>query len=211
MINKTDHLKSIRDEVVACKKCELHKDRKYPVVGMGNHDAKVMFIVDAPKENDEKLARPFAGKEGQALDRFLAHIGMKREEVYVSYIIKCRPAGDRDATEEETKSCLSYLTRQLEVVQPKIIVCLGRTAALTMIPLFGCDQGILGPMNLMHGRFYEPSKEFKDMTMLFDQTPLAETKLFVTYHPGSILHNAENTQVLLDDFTLIKEELDKEL
>jgi len=114
--------------VETCQKCGLSETRTHAVPGEGNPDADLMFIGEGPGRDEDLSGRPFVGKAGQLLDKMIAAIGLKREEVYIANIVKCRPPGNRVPRESEAESCLPYLRRQVYLVRPRIIVCLGATA-----------------------------------------------------------------------------------
>src|SRR3989344_9619517 len=122
---KTEKLRAIRDEVLVLKKSPLYDYRKrnnyYPVIGEGNHDALVMFIGEAPGKNEALKARPFCGAAGKILDELLGSIGVKREDVYITNIVKDRPPENRDPTPEEIGMYAPFLDRQIDIIAPKII------------------------------------------------------------------------------------------
>jgi len=119
-------LEGIREEVLNCRKCGLYSTRTNPVVGEGNPKAKIMFVGEAPGFYEDRTGRPFCGAAGRVLDELLESIGIKREDVYISNLLKCRPPGNRDPQKEEISACAYYLERQIEIIKPKIICPLGR-------------------------------------------------------------------------------------
>jgi DNA polymerase len=116
-----------------CGKCKLSETRTNVVVGVGNRTADVLFIGEGPGCYEDQQGEPFVGKAGQLLDKMLAAIGLDRKQVYIANVIKCRPPDNRDPAPEEIAACINYLRYQLLLIQPKIIVCLGRIAAKTII------------------------------------------------------------------------------
>jgi len=116
-----------------CTLCGLCRGRKHVVMGEGNPQAEVMFIGEGPGQVEDETGRPFVGPAGQLLDRMLASIGLDRTQVYIANIVKCRPPGNRVPTDEEAEACKPYLREQFKLIRPKIIVCLGRTAAMHVI------------------------------------------------------------------------------
>ncbi|HSV30926.1 MAG TPA: uracil-DNA glycosylase [Atribacteraceae bacterium] len=124
-INKEKLLAEIRDEVKICSKCPLSRERKLTVFGEGNPDAVVMFIGEAPGEDEDSTGRPFIGKAGQLLTKILASVKISREEVYIANTIKCRPPGNRVPHEEEMGMCFPYLEAQIAIINPTLIVTLG--------------------------------------------------------------------------------------
>lgn len=119
--------------LMQCQRCGLCQRRKNVVPGEGNRKAEILFIGEGPGQVEDETGRPFVGPAGQLLDRMLAAIGLNREEVYIANIVKCRPPGNRVPTDEEAEACIPYLREQFRLIRPKIIVCLGRTAAMHVI------------------------------------------------------------------------------
>ncbi len=121
--------KDLYGELHACEKCALSSGRSNVVVGEGNPNATILFVGEGPGRDEDLTGRPFVGAAGQLLDKMLGAIGLRREDVYIANIVKCRPPGNRVPREEEAKTCLPYLRAQFALIRPKIIVCLGATAA----------------------------------------------------------------------------------
>ncbi len=119
--------------VAGCTACPLCNRRRHTVLGEGDRSAKVMMIGEGPGQQEDETGRPFVGPAGQLLDKMLAAIGLAREQVYIANIVKCRPPGNREPTQEEAETCLGYLRAQVKLLRPKIIVCLGRTASRVVI------------------------------------------------------------------------------
>ncbi len=119
-------LKDLCAEIARCRRCALAQTRKLTVPGEGPVDAEVMFIGEAPGYHENQQGRPFVGAAGQFLEELLASIGMKREQVYIGNVIKCRPPNNRDPQADELEACRPYLTRQIELIDPRLIVTLGR-------------------------------------------------------------------------------------
>lgn len=116
-----------------CKNCPLYVGRTNPVFGVGDRNARLMFVGEGPGEREDALGEPFVGRAGQLLDSMLASIGLERAEVYIANIVKCRPPQNRDPLAEEQNACVGYLENQIRLVAPDILVCLGRIAAMKMI------------------------------------------------------------------------------
>lgn len=192
-VDSTDALRDVRDDVIQCRQCELYKTRTNPVIGSGDHNADVMFVGEAPGEQEDKLAVPFVGAAGKVLDKMLASIDLKREDVYICNTIKCRPPGNADPTEEQKESCSPYLVRQIEAVQPKIIVCLGNHAAKSILTLFGHADEI-EPISKMHGKLFEG-----DPNII-----VAGAKIMPIFHPAAMLHNPNVGLELRKDFKSIQ-------
>jgi len=120
---------SIECEIKDCRRCSLCKERNNIVLGEGNRSADIMFIGEGPGGDEDRLGRPFVGKAGQLLDRMIAAIDMKREDLYITNVVKCRPPGNRTPMDEEAQACLPILRKQYALIKPKIVVCLGATSA----------------------------------------------------------------------------------
>ena len=206
-IDSTDKLRSVRDDVTQCIQCDLHKSRTNPVIGSGNHEADVMFIGEAPGEEEDKNALPFIGPVGKILDRLLAYISLDREDVYITNTVKCRPLDNEDPTDEQKQECSSYLTRQMEAVKPKIIVCLGNHATKSVMELFGVGDSVQ-PISKIHGELFEPSDLFKETSLSMGEIAMAEVKIMPLFHPAAMLHNTALSQVLRADFKKLKEVID---
>ena len=202
-VDSTDKLRSVRDDVAQCIQCDLSKTRTNPVVGSGNHDADIMFVGEAPGEEEDKKALPFIGPAGNVLDKLLAYIELKREDVYITNIIKCRPSDNIDPTDEQKMECSSYLTRQIEAIKPKIVVCLGNHATKSVLELFGAVDKIR-PISKIHGTLIEPAELFKETSIEINDIHIAEIKIMPLYHPAAVLHNPTLSQTLRDDFDKLK-------
>lgn len=132
--NTLTALRELRAEVLDCTKCKLHKGRQTTVFGEGSREARVMFIGEAPGAREDQTGRPFVGPAGQLLDRILSGaMGLERTEVFIANINKCRPPGNRAPEADEVAACLPYLKQQVELIQPEVLVCLGRTAAQNLL------------------------------------------------------------------------------
>jgi len=180
-MDKEKELQKIKEEVSVCDKCILSKTRTNTVPGEGNPDAEVLFIGEAPGENEDKKGIPFCGAAGKFLDEMLGKIGFDREDVFIANTLKCRPPGNRDPEDEEKNACLFYLKRQLKIIDPKLIVLMGRHAATTYLPGAGGISKLHGkPMRRPNGYIYLP-----------------------LYHPAAALHNGGLRETLVDDFNKI--------
>jgi uracil-DNA glycosylase family 4 len=114
-------LKQIKEKIVKCRKCSLYRVRYLPVIGQGSHQARIVLIGEAPGASEDKTGRPFCGQAGKILDELLEAAGLKREEVYICNILKCRPPQNRDPQKEEIAACTPYLEKQLKIIRPKLI------------------------------------------------------------------------------------------
>lgn len=169
-----------------CYRCKLGKTRTNVVVGEGNRNANIMFIGEAPGYNEDMEGKPFVGNAGQLLDKILEAVDIKREDVYITNIVKCRPPQNRDPELEEREACLDYLRYQFKLIEPKIIVLLGRVAAQTII-----------------------SPDFK----ITKQRGIWEERkgiyFIATYHPSALLRDEKLKRPTWEDFKMIKEKYDE--
>jgi len=185
---KTRLLKQIRDEVVTCKKCSLWESRRLPVVGVGSHDAHIMFIGEAPGATEDATGIPFCGKAGHILDELLESVGIKRNDVYICNVIKCRPPNNRDPLPIEKETCVPYLKRQIETISPKIICTLGNHATDFIFKEFGLEKELKG-ISQIHGKVFD----------------LPDLKIVSLYHPAVATYNPGMKKVLLEDIKILKE------
>jgi len=184
-------LEKISLEIKNCNKCPLYKSRKNAVPGEGNWRNKIMFIGEAPGFNEDEQGRPFVGRAGKLLEEFLTSIGKKREEVFITNVVKCRPPNNRQPEEEEIKICTSlYLDKQIELIKPKLMVCLGNVSASYIFKKFGLK---FESMNKVHGKIFSVSNLF------------IQTKVIATYHPAAILRNQNLVPIAKADWETIKE------
>ncbi len=183
-----DELQSI---VKKCHRCPLSKARTNVVFGEGSEKATIMFIGEGPGYNEDKMGRPFVGRAGELLDRMIEAIGFKREDVYIANVVKCRPPNNRDPLEEESEICIEFLRWQVKIVDPDIIVCLGRIAAKSIIHKdFRITQN--------RGIWYNKGK----------------FNIMATYHPAALLRDESKKRDAWEDFKSIKrkyEELNEDM
>ncbi len=178
-------LAALREECLQCKRCGLWETRHNVVFGVGNEHAKVMFIGEGPGENEDLQGEPFVGRAGQLLDKMLAAVELRREDIYIANIVKCRPPKNRDPLPEEQEECIRWLDEQLEIMNPRLIVCLGRIAAAR----------IMNPnikISKEHGQWIEKDGRLM-MAML---------------HPAALLRNPNQKPEAFEDFLRLKEKLD---
>ncbi len=188
MEDKQEKLEKVRKEVESCKRCPLHETRNNPVIGEGDPEGMV-FIGEAPGYNEDQKGEPFVGRAGKVLDELLESVGLKREDVYITNIIKCRPPGNRDPNPEEIKACSYYLERQLAILEPKIIVPLGKFAMTFVFDKFGLGEEKISDV---HGQVFKVS----NLTGTFKIIPL--------YHPAAATYDPRMKSVLLEDFKKLK-------
>lgn len=184
-------VEEIRREVLSCRKCPLFKTRNNPVVGEGNLKAKIVFVGEAPGFHEDREGRPFCGAAGKILDELLESINLKREEVYITNLLKCRPPQNRDPLPEEIKACSPYLVRQLEIINPKVICPLGRYSMKFIFEKYGLADR-LEPISKIHGKIFEVKSLFSDISIV----PL--------YHPAVATYHPAMKEILKKDFEALK-------
>lgn len=193
-MSKQDLMSAVVAEIIACRKCELWKQRRNPVPGKGNFDAKVMFIGEAPGYWEDVKGRPFVGAAGKLLDEMLSGIGLSRGDVYIGNILKCRPPENRDPLSSEVKACTPYLDRQIRIIKPKFIVTLGRHAASYILSKAGFETA---GITRLRGKLYE-------VNLLGSQI-----HIIPIYHPAAALYNVKYRDDIKRDFQLLRLELEK--
>jgi uracil-DNA glycosylase len=184
-------LARIAAQIAQCQKCELAQTRTNTVPGEGNPRPRIAFVGEAPGEDEDHQGRPFVGRAGQLLDKIIAAMGLKRSDVYICNILKCRPPGNRDPKPDEVEKCSPYLQEQLELLRPEIIVALGSHAAKTLL-----DTNLA--IGKLRGRFHD----------YYFSPMLPPIKLMPTYHPAYVLRNYTDQtrlQVWEDMQTVLKE------
>ena len=173
------------DACCNCQACELGKTRTNCVFGTGNREADILFVGEAPGEQEDLSGTPFVGRAGQLLDKYLYAVDIAREDVYIANILKCRPPKNRDPLPAEEDACIDYLREQVRLIRPKIIVCLGRIAAMRLIkPDFKISKE--------HGIWFEKGN--------FIMTAV--------YHPAALLRDPRRKEEMLADMQEIKKKLD---
>ncbi|MVB11328.1 Type-4 uracil-DNA glycosylase [Caprobacter fermentans] len=170
-----------------CTKCGLCEGRTNVVFGMGNRDAKVLFVGEGPGEQEDLQGRPFVGRSGQLLDKMLDAVDLSRDKnIYIGNIVKCRPPKNRDPMPEEQEQCIGWLRNQVALMRPKIIVCLGRIAAMKLIrPDFKITKE--------HGLFTEKSGVLMTATL----------------HPAALLRNPNNKPGAFEDFLKLRDKMNE--
>lgn len=169
----------LRACVASCTRCELHATRTQTVFGVGNRDASWMIIGEAPGAEEDRRGEPFVGRAGKLLDEMLRAVGQGRDSVFIANILKCRPPNNRDPKPAEASACRDYLERQIELVDPQIILAVGRIAAQTLL---GTDA----PVGRLRGKRHM----------------LADVPLIVTYHPAYLLRSPTQKRKAWDDLCL---------
>jgi len=195
MPTKTELMKKIKDEILILKNSPLYiyrtENKYFPVIGEGSHDAKIMFVGEAPGRNEAKTGRPFCGAAGKVLDELLAHIKIDRKSVYVTNIVKDRPQENRDPTPKEIEIYGPFLDRQIEIIQPKVIAALGRYSMGYIMQKFGLE-GQMESISKMHGRSFDTEASYGPI------------KVVCLYHPCVAVYNPNQLDSLKKDFEVLK-------
>ena len=184
--SKKQSLTELRDEIGDCTRCGLHASRTHLVFGTGDPQAQLMFIGEAPGEQEDLQAQPFVGRAGQLLTRIIKAMNLERENVYIANIIKCRPPSNRNPQPDEIATCEPFLRKQVEIVNPRVICALGTFAAQTLLKT---DQKI----SRLRGRFHD----------------YCGVPLMPTYHPAYLLRNPNDKRLVWGDMKLIMDALKK--
>lgn len=189
-------MREIKEEILNLKKSPLYKERvagKYfPVIGEGSHDANIMFIGEAPGRNEAQTGKPFCGASGKILDELLNHIGVNRETVYVTNIVKDRPTNNRDPKPEEIELYAPFLDRQIDIIEPKVVATLGRFSMEYIMKKFNLDDN-LETISKMHGK-------------VFEAKTVSGKKINIVplYHPAVAVYNRNQLPLLKKDFEVLK-------
>jgi DNA polymerase len=177
-------LQMIRDEIGDCTRCALHKGRNKLVFADGSPTARLMFVGEGPGADEDAQGLPFVGRAGQLLNNMITAMGLKREEVYIANVVKCRPPGNRTPEPEEANTCTPFLFRQIDVVRPQVLVALGATAATYLL---GARQPLAGLRGRVHA--------FRGMSLI------------VTYHPAFLLRDPRQKKEAWADLQIAMKEL----
>ncbi len=182
-------LEALKKRVAACRRCaELAETRTQTVFGVGDPEARIMFIGEAPGADEDRQGEPFVGRAGQLLNRIIAACGMKREDVYICNVLKCRPPNNRNPLPEEAANCREYLDAQIELVDPEYIVCWGAVAAQNLLDT-------TAPIGRLRGKFYEYGR----------------AKVLCTYHPSYLLRNPAAKKPVWEDMKFLFRDMGIEL
>jgi uracil-DNA glycosylase len=173
-------LEQIRQDLGDCRRCKLAPTRKTIVFGEGNPHAELVFVGEGPGADEDEQGLPFVGRAGKLLNRMMQTVGLKREEVYICNIVKCRPPGNRTPEKDEIDSCSPFLYRQIESIKPRLVCCLGAPAARTLL---GIKEGI----TKVRGQFFN----------------FGSTLALATVHPAYVLRNPREEKILREDFEKI--------
>ena len=178
-------LEALYAQITTCESCGLCKTRTHAVPGEGPANAEIMFVGEGPGFHEDQQGRPFVGQAGVFLEDLLGSIGLTRADVYICNVIKCRPPGNRDPLPNEVESCRPYLLKQIELIDPALIVTLGRFSLSWFFPRDSISK--------VRGRLRE----------------LNNRHFYHLYHPAAALHNGSLRQVIVEDFARIPQALDK--
>lgn len=182
-----ENWEELKENCLNCRKCNLCEVRSNVVFGVGNPCAKVMFIGEGPGRNEDLQGEPFVGAGGQLLDKYLAAVDLdRRTNIYIANIVKCRPPQNRDPLQEEQEACMDWLRNQTALLRPKIIICLGRIAAMRIIkPDFKITRE--------HGQFFKKGNIYMTATL----------------HPAALLRNPAQKPAAFDDFLKLRDKIDE--
>lgn len=181
-----ENMQALREAACTCEKCQLAVTRTNVVFGIGNENAKVMFVGEGPGQNEDLKGEPFVGRAGELLDKMLTAVGLSRgTNIYIANMVKCRPPENRDPAPTEIDACMGFLRNQVKLIRPKYIVCLGRVAAQNLI-----DPGF--KVTKQHGEFIE-----KNGVLMMG-----------TYHPAALLRNPNSKPDAFGDFLKLRDRLE---
>jgi DNA polymerase len=178
-MNAAEELKQVAQQVSVCTRCPLHHSRKLAVPGEGPVNAEIMFIGEGPGFHENEQGRPFVGAAGKVLDDLLAKINLKRSEVFIGNVVKCRPPGNRDPQPDELAACSEYLERQIQAINPKVVVTLGRYSLAHFMP------------NVKIGDVHGQARQLKGRLVV------------AMYHPAAGLHQRSLMSTIEEDFKRI--------
>ena len=165
-------LKALNRQILSCQKCSLHRSKTNYVPGEGSSTPDIVFVGEAPGQTEDQFGRPFIGRAGQLLDRILAKMGYRRESVFIGNVLKCRPPNNREPMADEVSACLPYIKQQITLLNPRVIVCLGRVALNNLLQT-----------NYSMGRVRGKRLEYQDIPLI------------PTYHPSYILHKRSTDEI----------------
>lgn len=192
--SKEDLMKELSIVINNCKKCELWKTRNKPLVGDGSVDAKILVIGESPGHNEDIQGKAFVGEAGKILDQLLNSINLKRDEIYITNILKCHPPKNHNPTGKEIDSCVEYLRRQIEIIKPEVIISLGKYSSKELFSEFNLNFSMISEL---HGNIFEVEKQFRKI------------KLVPMYHPAVACYRQEMLDILKEDFKRIGEVITK--
>ena len=183
---KTEDLEQLRQELIKCRQCPLYKTRRNPVLGEGNPRARLVFVGEAPGREEDLQGLPFVGRAGELLTKIIEAMGLKRKDVYISNVLKCRPPQNRNPLPSEIAACRDYIRQQLEIINPRVICCLGKFACSALL-----NQDF--PITKLRGKF----QDYRGI------------KVMPTFHPAYLLRNPSAKRLVWEDMQKIMAELKK--
>lgn len=181
-------MEEIEEKIRKCRKCNLWKSRKNAVPGEGNKNADLMVVGEAPGKKEDEMGRPFVGKAGQILNEIFEENGIRREDVYITNVVKCRPPKNRNPFHEEIEACFPYLEKQIELIKPKIILTLGNFGTRVIMELYGFEAY---PITAIHGRIFD--------------SPIHQIKILPTFHPAACIYNPLLKEKFCNDIKKLRE------
>jgi uracil-DNA glycosylase len=184
--NPSNALEGLRTEIGDCSRCGLHQGRTRLVFGEGNPLTPLVFVGEGPGRDEDLAGRPFVGAAGQLLDKIINAMGYRRDQIYICNVVKCRPPGNRTPGPEECATCGQFVRRQLEIINPKVVVALGATAAKYLL-------GVEAPLGALRGRFHD----------------LGPIKVMPTYHPAYLLRNPAGKRPVWEDMQKVMKLLEQ--
>jgi DNA polymerase len=189
--NPQSLLQQLREEIGDCTRCRLCEGRTHLVFGVGNPGAKLMFVGEAPGRDEDRQGEPFVGRAGQLLNKIIEAMKLKREEVYIANVVKCRPPENRNPAPDEVQTCEPFLLRQIEIIRPKVIVCLGSFAVQTLL---ATERKI----SALRSKFHPwPSATLK--ARFETSIPEGSIQLMPTFHPAFLLRNPNMKKAVWED------------
>lgn len=193
-------MQKVKKDVTSLKSSPLYKYRLensyLPVLGAGSYEAEVVFVGEAPGKNEAISGRPFCGRAGEILDEMLKSINLKREDIYITNIVKDRPPKNRDPKPKEIDLYAPFLERELDIIKPKVVATLGRLAMTYLLEKYGAEENV-GKISDLHGKVVKIKMSEKEIYLM----PL--------YHPAATIYNQKLKTVLLDDFKKLQKQLKK--
>jgi len=187
-MRRAEEMERVAKSVKACTRCQLWQTRTNPVVGTGSLSANILFVGEAPGYYEDVKGEPFVGKAGKVLDELLESIGLKRSDVYIANVLKCRPPGNRNPLTEEIQTCTPYLDAQLEIIAPEVIATLGNFSLAYIFDKFGLEPERISKI---HGKVFTVS------------TIAGIKKIVPLYHPAVAVYNPGMKEVLREDFKVL--------
>ncbi|MCK4912771.1 MAG: uracil-DNA glycosylase [Candidatus Omnitrophica bacterium] len=191
LAEKQNKFEQLKEKICKCQKCALAATRLNVVFGEGSIYSSLLLIGEAPGANEDEAGKPFCGRAGKILDELLAKAGMKRDDVYIANILKCRPPGNRNPKDEEIRACNDNLDQQINLIKPKVIGCLGNFSTKWVMEKFGLGNKVQG-ISKIHGQVFIASASQDSV------------KIVPLYHPAVVVYNANTFPALEKDFNMLK-------